>query len=246
MCRGAAGRSVATAWPTNLRRWSMSELVPTRRRPQDDEAALLDYLVDSSNGAGESRPSRSTRTLTMTYWLVGQRDLGQHATQQSRRLRPAIVAAAGPTIDRPLRRGFRPSNLAGWCASHGSSPTTTQLAHLAQQLSWTHVESSWRLKSDASPGLLHRGGSHQDACSVRELTRRDRRKAYERREIANSQIPEGSAVPRDTFSDPLILDTLGLHDTYLEKDLEAAILRDSRPSCSRSATASPSSPARSA
>ena len=52
------------------------------------------------------------------------------------------------------------------------------------------------------------------------------RKAYERREIANSQIPAGSAVPRDTFRDPLILETLGLHDTFLEKDLEAAILRD--------------------
>lgn len=62
--------------------------------------------------------------------------------------------------------------------------------------------------------------------SVRELKRAISRKAFERREIANSQIPEGSAVPRDTFRDPLILDTLGLRDSYLEKDLEAAILRD--------------------
>lgn len=51
---------------------------------------------------------------------------------------------------------------------------------------------------------------------------------------ANSQIPEGSAVPRDTFSDrfsdPQILDTFGLQDTFLEKDLEAAIVRDMQPS----------------
>jgi predicted nuclease of restriction endonuclease-like (RecB) superfamily len=62
--------------------------------------------------------------------------------------------------------------------------------------------------------------------SVRELKTALSRKAFERREIANAQIPEGSAVPRDTFHDPLILDTLGLQDTFLEKDLEAAILRD--------------------
>lgn len=33
-------------------------------------------------------------------------------------------------------------------------------------------------------------------------------------------------MPRDTFTDPLILETLGLHDSFQEKDLEAAILRD--------------------
>jgi RecB family endonuclease NucS len=33
-------------------------------------------------------------------------------------------------------------------------------------------------------------------------------------------------VPADTFSDPYLLDFLGLHDQFLEADLEAAILRD--------------------
>lgn len=58
--------------------------------------------------------------------------------------------------------------------------------------------------------------------SVRELRAAIGRKAYERREIANSQIPEGSAVPHDSFTDPLILDALGLRDVFVEKDLEAA------------------------
>lgn len=62
--------------------------------------------------------------------------------------------------------------------------------------------------------------------SVRELKRAIQRKAYERREIANSQIEPGSMVPADTFSDPYLLDFLGLHDGYAEADLEAAILRD--------------------
>ena len=33
-------------------------------------------------------------------------------------------------------------------------------------------------------------------------------------------------VPADTFSDPYLLDFLGLHDGYAEADLEAAILQD--------------------
>jgi predicted nuclease of restriction endonuclease-like (RecB) superfamily len=63
---------------------------------------------------------------------------------------------------------------------------------------------------------------------VIDLRKAIARKAYERREIANAQIPEGSAVPRDTFTDPMILDLLGLHDSYTEHDLEAAILHDMR------------------
>jgi len=55
------------------------------------------------------------------------------------------------------------------------------------------------------------------------------RKAFERREIADSQIPEGSAVPLDAFRDPMLLDMLGLADTYLERDLEAAIIRELEP-----------------
>ena len=62
--------------------------------------------------------------------------------------------------------------------------------------------------------------------SVRELRAAINRKAYERRKITNSQLADGSAVPRNTFRDPLVLNTLGLRDTYLEKDLEAAILCD--------------------
>lgn len=52
------------------------------------------------------------------------------------------------------------------------------------------------------------------------------RKGYERREIANAQLGAGSLVPRDAFRDPYLLDFLGLKDSFLENDLEAAIRRE--------------------
>ncbi len=55
------------------------------------------------------------------------------------------------------------------------------------------------------------------------------RKAFERREIADAQIPDGSDVPLDAFHDPMFLDMLGLKYTYLEKDLEEAIVRALEP-----------------
>lgn len=51
-------------------------------------------------------------------------------------------------------------------------------------------------------------------------------KTYERTSIANIQLTDNSPIPLNTFKDPYILDFLGLKDSYLEKDLEAAILKE--------------------
>jgi hypothetical protein len=47
-----------------------------------------------------------------------------------------------------------------------------------------------------------------------------------RKEIANAQLTEASAMALDTFKDPYLLDVLGLRDGFLEADLEAAVLRE--------------------
>jgi len=59
---------------------------------------------------------------------------------------------------------------------------------------------------------------------VRELRHQIARKAYERREIANSTLSKESTIPFNVFKDPYILDVLGLKDNFLETDLEKAIL----------------------
>ena len=41
-----------------------------------------------------------------------------------------------------------------------------------------------------------------------------------------SQFVGETGVPRDVFRDPYLLDFLGLEDTFLERDLETAIVRD--------------------
>jgi predicted nuclease of restriction endonuclease-like (RecB) superfamily len=64
----------------------------------------------------------------------------------------------------------------------------------------------------------------QQSWGVRELRRQIHLKSFERTEIANAQIGDGMMVPLNTFKDPYLLDFLGLKNTYLETDLENAIL----------------------
>lgn len=96
---------------------------------------------------------------------------------------------------------------------------------LSQKLSWSHILALLPLRSDDARAFYAREAA-VGRWTVRELRHAISRKAWERREIADSQAGPGSMVPADTFRDPYLLDFLGLHDGYLEADLEAALLRD--------------------
>jgi predicted nuclease of restriction endonuclease-like (RecB) superfamily len=60
----------------------------------------------------------------------------------------------------------------------------------------------------------------------RELRLQINNKAFERSSIANLQNTSKHPAMHNTFKDPYFLDFLGLQPTFLEKDLEGAILQD--------------------
>ncbi|MDR0592539.1 MAG: PDDEXK nuclease domain-containing protein [Bifidobacteriaceae bacterium] len=92
-------------------------------------------------------------------------------------------------------------------------------------VSWSHVKELLPLKS-AEIRVFYVEEIGAKNLSVRDLREAIGRKDYERREIANAQVPQGSAVPADVFKDPVFLDALGLSGSYLEADLEQAVLHD--------------------
>lgn len=202
----------------------MSELVPGDDIPEDEQA-LLGYLIHIVEEGRRVAAVQVNATLTVTYWLVG-RAISVNTLRDGRaEYGRAILASVGQELGERFGSGFDPSNLSRMVMFARLFPDYEKVTALARQLSWTHVKALLAIKSDHARAFYAEEAAAKH-LSVRELRAAISRKAYERREIANSQIPEGSAVPRDTFRDPLILDTLGLRDTYLEKDLEAAILRD--------------------
>ena len=202
----------------------MTELVPRDDIP-DDEVALLGYLVQIVEEGRRAAAVQVNAALTMTYWLVG-RAISVNTLRNSRaEYGQQIVATLSHQLKARFGRGFDRTNVVRMVAFARAFPDHGDVAELAQHLSWSHIREVLTLKSDEARAFYAEEAATK-RLSVRELRAAIGRKAYERREIANSQIPEGSAVPRDTFRDPLILDALGLHDSYLEKDLEAAILRD--------------------
>jgi predicted nuclease of restriction endonuclease-like (RecB) superfamily len=74
--------------------------------------------------------------------------------------------------------------------------------------------------------LYYANDAAQRRLGTKELRLQIARKAYERREIANTQLTEQSTVPFNIFKDPYFLDTFNLKENFLEADLEKAILTE--------------------
>jgi predicted nuclease of restriction endonuclease-like (RecB) superfamily len=66
----------------------------------------------------------------------------------------------------------------------------------------------------------------EESLGKRALKQQIERKAFERNEIANTQLGTFKPELLNTFKDPYILDFLNLKNTYLEQDLERAILHE--------------------
>ena len=106
-------------------------------------------------------------------------------------------------------------------AAYGSQIVAT----LSHQLSWSHFKVLLRVESPAARAFYVEQAISA-RLSVRALDDFIGRQGFERKEIANAQALGGSAVPADSFRDPYLLEFLGLHDSWAERDLEEAIIRD--------------------
>lgn len=107
---------------------------------------------------------------------------------------------------------------------------------LRRQLSWTHLRTLTYLK-DGLKREFYTQMAAQERWSTRILNERIDSQLYERTALSKrpeetvrlelAKLQESGTVSESlVLKDPYLLDFLGLRDTYLEKDLEDAILRE--------------------
>lgn len=164
-------------------------------------------------------------TLTLRNWYIG-RTIDVAVLREGRAGHDQeLVASLAQQLTARYGRGYDRTNLYRMVRFSQQFTDPGLVASLAQQVSWTHFRELLPLATDDARAFYVKE-TIERRLGVRDLRRAIERKAFERREIADSQIPDGSAVPLDAFRDPVLLDMLGLADTFLERDLEAALRRD--------------------
>jgi predicted nuclease of restriction endonuclease-like (RecB) superfamily len=174
--------------------------------------------------------------LTLLYWRIGRRISEEILSGERARYGEAIIATLSQQLVTEYGRGFTYTALTRMVGFFEAFPDETIVAALSQQLSWSHFRELLPLKQPLEREY------YAEMCrierwSVRTLRERVDSMLYER--TALSRKPEKlieqelrglrnaeRLTPDLLMRDPYILDFLGLHDTYAEVDLEAAIVRE--------------------
>ncbi len=204
-----------------------------RARAAGPLARELGAWIEEARGQAEVAVNAALTTL---YWRIGERI----ATEVLRNARGSygekIVSALGRQLEARYGRGFGEKSLRHMVRFVEAFPDPEIVSALRRQLSWSHFKALVYLKDEL------RRGFYAEMCrvegwSTRQLAEKIDGMLYER--TALSKKPEAlirkeltalrdkdQVSPALVLQDPYILDFLDLRDTFSEKDLESAILRE--------------------
>jgi predicted nuclease of restriction endonuclease-like (RecB) superfamily len=164
-------------------------------------------------------------TLTLLFWQVGKRINEEVLKNERAQYGKQIVATVSAQIEMKYGRNFNEKNVRRMMKFASEFSDFEILPPLAAKLSWSHFIELFPLKSIESK-MYYAQNAIENNWGKRELRNQIERKAFERNEIANMQFSESQPSLLNTFKDPYLLDFLHLKNTYLENDLEKAILRE--------------------
>jgi predicted nuclease of restriction endonuclease-like (RecB) superfamily len=205
----------------------------------DDELQVSTLVRDLGQMIESARRQvavAANAALTTLYWQLGHRVLTEVLQGRRAEYGAQIVAAVVRQLEAHHGHGFGEKNLRRMVQFAEVFPSAEIVAALLRQLGWTHftllIPIRDPLKRDFYAEMCRIEG-----WSTRELRRKIDGMLYER--TALSKKPEelirkelaalrekDELTPALVFRDPYMLDFLELADTYSEKDLESAILRE--------------------
>jgi len=159
------------------------------------------------------------------YWEVGRHINSVVLENQRAAYGKKILMALAAKLIGKYGKNFTERNLYRMTLFAERFSDEEILPTLSAKLSWSHIIELLPLKSKEAQ-LYYANDVATRNLGVHELRRQISRKAYERQEIANTELSEESAVPFNVFKDPYLLDLLGLKENYIEADLEKAILTE--------------------
>jgi predicted nuclease of restriction endonuclease-like (RecB) superfamily len=174
--------------------------------------------------------------LVLLHWHIGDRIHRDILNKERAGYGEQVVEALGKVLTAEYGRGFGRRNLFNMIRFAEVFPDQKIVQTLSAQLAWSHFLEIIYLK-DSLQQTFYAEMCRVERWSVRTLRAKVRGMLYERTAISRKPeelvIQELEALrdedrmtPDLVFRDPYFLDFLGLADTYSERDLEMAILRE--------------------
>lgn len=209
----------------------------TKAKPKPAKSKpLLEELRELIGSVRLQTAQAVNAALTALYWQIGDRIRREILREQRAEYGAEIVSVLGRQLSVEFGRGFSEKSLRHMLRFVEVFPDFQIVSSLMRQLTWTHFLSLIYLK-DPLQRDFYAEMCRLEKWSTRTLQSRVQSMLYERTAISKKPEKlieqelkalreEDAFTPDLVFRDPYFLDFLGLQDTYSEKDLEAAILRE--------------------
>ena len=175
-------------------------------------------------------------TLSLLYWKIGKRINADVLHNKRAAYGKHIIVSLTRQLETTYGKGFEEKNIRRMMQFAEVFPDEKIVASLIRQLSWTHIIALLPLKQSLQREF------YAEMCRIEKWSVRTLRKKidgmlYERTAISKrpkslikQEIKllreEDKLTPDLVFRDPYFLDFLGLKNTFSEKNLEDAILRE--------------------
>lgn len=169
--------------------------------------------------------SYANSSLTLLFWQIGKR-INEEVLQNKRaEYAKNIVSTVSTQLKAKYGRNFELRNLRRMIQFAEQFSNEQIVVTLSRQLSWSHFVELLPIKNQEAK-LFYAQLTASQSLGIRNLRKRIANKEFERTSIANLQNISNHPAINNNFKDPYFLDFLGLQNSYLEKDLEQAILRE--------------------
>ena len=210
------------------------KLLPTKsHKPPDTLFEDLRVLIIE---ARQDVARQVNSALVLLYWRVGKR-IHQNILKEKRaEYGEEIVPTLSTQLVPEFGEGFSKRNLFRMIRFAEVFPDEQIVVTLSRQLGWSHFVEIIPLKDELQRDF------YAEMCrierwSVRTLRQKISGILFERTALSRKPMAlakqelaqlreEDKLTPDLVFRDPYLLDFFGLKDTYSEKDLETAILRE--------------------
>jgi predicted nuclease of restriction endonuclease-like (RecB) superfamily len=201
--------------------------------------ALLDDVRNLIRQTREATAQAVNAALVLLYWQIGHRIHRDILKEERASYGEEILPTLSAKLVADFGNGFSARNLARMVQFAEVFPDGQIVAALSRQLGWSHFVEIIPLKNDLQRDF-YAEMCRVERWSVRTLRAKVQSMLFERtalsrkpddliRQELDALREEDQMTPDLVFRDPYFLDFLGLADTYSEKDLETAILRELQP-----------------
>jgi predicted nuclease of restriction endonuclease-like (RecB) superfamily len=197
---------------------ALKNIIPT-------EQVLFNELSTLIEQSQQQVAAQANSTLTLLFWHIGNRINNEILQNKRADYGKQIVSTLSAQLENKYGRNFTEKNVRRMIQFAEQFSENSIVVTLSRQLSWSHFLVLIPLKTQDAK-LFYAQETASLALGVRDLRKQIATKTFERTQIANIQNKSTNTNIYNSFKDPYLLDFLGLQNTYLEKDVETAILKE--------------------